>query len=71
MMETRSETPVAFEERMRAEAAAAGRTALEASLQRFTQEQRDAFWNAIGLYYSSRRHPGVDTTAVPPAATAA
>ncbi|KQQ31688.1 hypothetical protein ASF53_03080 [Methylobacterium sp. Leaf123] len=71
MMETRSESPVAFEERMRAEAAAAGRTALEASLQRFTHEQRDAFWNAIGLYYSNRRHPGADEAAAQPAVTAA
>ncbi|TFZ58131.1 hypothetical protein E4V01_12390 [Methylorubrum sp. Q1] len=71
MMETRSETPAAFEERMREEAAAAGRTALEASLQRFPQEQRDAFWNAIGLYYTSRRHPGADGAAVQLAATTA
>lgn len=71
MMETRSESPVAFEERMRAEAAAAGRTALEVSLQRFTLEQRDAFWNAIGLYYSNRRHPGADEATVLSAATGA
>ena len=71
MKETRSESSAAFDERMREEATAAGRTALEASLQRFTLEQRDAFWNAIGLYYSSRRHPGADEAAVQPAVTAA
>lgn len=53
----------AFDERMRAEAAAAGRAALETALLRFTHEQRDAFWNAIGLYYSSRRHPGAEESA--------
>jgi hypothetical protein len=66
MVETAS-----FDERMREEAAAAGRAALEASLQRFSHEQRDAFWNAIGLYYSTRRHPGADEAAVQAAATLA
>lgn len=50
----------AFDERLREEAAAAGRAALDTALQRFTTEQRDAFWNAIGLYYSTRRHPGAN-----------
>ena len=71
MVDANVELPGTFDERMREEAAAAGRAALEASLQRFTDKQRDAFWNAIGLYYSSRRHPGADAAAVPPAATAA
>ncbi len=50
----------AFDERLREEAAAAGRVALDTALLRFTHEQRDAFWNAIGLYYSTRRHPGAE-----------
>ncbi len=69
MVEANVESPVAFDERMREEAAAAGRAALEASLQRFTHEQRDAFWNAIGLYYSTRRHPGAEEAALQAAAT--
>ncbi len=69
MVEASAESPVAFDERMREEAAAAGRAALDASLQRFTLEQRDAFWNAIGLYYSTRRHPGADEAAVQAAVT--
>jgi hypothetical protein len=71
MVEANAESPGAFDERMREEAAAAGRAALEASLQRFTLEQRDAFWNAIGLYYSARRHPGAEEAARQPAATPA
>ena len=70
MVEANVESPGAFDERMREEAAAAGRAALEASLQRFTHEQRDAFWNAIGLYYSTRRHPGADEAAAQAAAMA-
>lgn len=58
----------AFDERMREEAAAAGRAALDTALQRFTTEQRDAFWNAIGLYYSTRRHPGANDAATVTAA---
>lgn len=69
MVEAGVDSPAAFDERMRDEAAAAGRAALEVSLQRFTHEQRDAFWNAIGLYYSSRRHPGADEAAAQPAVT--
>ncbi len=57
----------AFDERLREEAATAGRAALDAALQRFTAEQRDAFWNAIGLYYSTRRHPGANEAAATPA----
>lgn len=57
----------AFDERLREEAAAAGRASLETALQRFTAEQRDAFWNAIGLYYSTRRHPGANEPTAPPA----
>lgn len=71
MVDTGVDAPAAFDERMREEAAAAGRAALEASLQRFTHEQRDAFWNAIGLYYSTRRHPGADEAAAQPTVTAA
>ena len=53
----------------REEASRSGRAALEAALERFTPEQRDAFWNAIGLYYSTRRHPGADEKKdAPPAA---
>ena len=57
----------AFDERLREEAASAGRAALDAALLRFTVEQRDAFWNAIGLYYSTRRHPGANEAAAAPA----
>ncbi|MEH3119686.1 MAG: hypothetical protein PGN25_19430 [Methylorubrum populi] len=64
MSDTSAETPGAFDESMREEATAAGRAALEAALQRFTHEQRDAFWNAIGLYYSTRRHPGAGESPV-------
>ena len=71
MVEANAESPVAFDERMREEAAAAGRAALDVSLQRFTHEQRDAFWNAIGLYYSARRHPGADEAAMQTAAALA
>lgn len=63
--DTASSPPEAFDERLRDEAAKAGRAALDTALQRFTAEQRDAFWNAIGLYYSTRRHPGANETAVP------
>lgn len=63
MPEVAAEAPGAFDERLREEAAAAGRAALEAALQRFTTAQRDAFWNAIGLYYSTRRHPGAGEAA--------
>ncbi|GJE56827.1 MULTISPECIES: hypothetical protein [Methylobacterium] len=58
---------------LRDEASQSGRAALEASLEKFTPDVRDAFWNAIGLYYSSRRHPGADepkTDASPPAVAA-
>ena len=55
-----ADAAASFDERMREEAAAAGRASLENALLRFTHEQRDAFWNAIGLYYSTRRHPGAD-----------
>ncbi len=57
----------AFDERLREEAAVAGRAALDAALLRFTAEQRDAFWNAIGLYYSTRRHPGANDAVAAPA----
>ena len=46
------------EDEQRDEASRSGRAALEAALERYKLEQRDAFWNAIGLYYSTRRHPG-------------
>lgn len=65
--DTASASPEAFDERLREEAASAGRAALDAALQRFTTEQRDAFWNAIGLYYSTRRHPGANDAAAAPA----
>ncbi|WP_342152196.1 hypothetical protein [Methylorubrum sp. SB2] len=64
---TASPPPEAFDERLREEAASAGRAALDTALQRFTAEQRDAFWNAIGLYYSTRRHPGANDAAAAPA----
>lgn len=69
MVDANVELPGTFDERMREEAAAAGRAALEASLQRFTDTQRDAFWNAIGLYYSTRRHPGAEEAGLLAAAT--
>ncbi|WP_232630796.1 hypothetical protein [Methylobacterium sp. Leaf118] len=59
----------AFDERVREAAAAAGRASLETALQRFTTEQRDAFWNAIGLYYSTRRHPGANEALDQPSAS--
>ncbi|GAB6845580.1 hypothetical protein HNR00_001398 [Methylorubrum rhodinum] len=65
--DTAPTTSEAFDERLREEAATAGRAALDSALQRFTTEQRDAFWNAIGLYYSTRRHPGANDAAVAPA----
>ncbi|GEP09761.1 hypothetical protein [Methylobacterium gnaphalii] len=40
------------------EASELGRAALESCLEKFGPDVRDAFWNAIGLYYSTRRHPG-------------
>lgn len=52
-----------MDEASREEASRVGRESLEAALTRFTPEQRDAFWNAIGLYYSTRRHPGADEAA--------
>ncbi|MEE7458848.1 hypothetical protein MPAR168_11395 [Methylorubrum populi] len=70
MSDTSVESPSVFDERMREEAAAAGRVALETALTRFTVEQRDAFWNAIGLYYSTRRHPGAGEIAAPAATPA-
>lgn len=48
------------DEALRDEASRSGRAALEASLEKFAPDVRDAFWNAIGLYYSTRRHPGAD-----------
>ncbi|GLS42885.1 hypothetical protein [Methylobacterium brachythecii] len=42
------------------EASELGRAALEACLDKFAPDVRDAFWNAIGLYYSTRRHPGAE-----------
>lgn len=65
--ETASPSAEAFDERLREEAASAGRAALDAALLRFTAEQRDAFWNAIGLYYSTRRHPGANEVVAAPA----
>ncbi|GJE26817.1 hypothetical protein [Methylobacterium organophilum] len=53
-----SDSTAMMDERLRDEASKAGREALEAALQRFSREEREAFWNAIGLYYSGRRHPG-------------
>lgn len=55
-----SETIIVMDERLREEASRAGRAELDHALQRFTAPERDAFWNAIGLYYSSRRHPGAN-----------
>lgn len=69
MSDAATEPMGAFDERLREEAAAAGRASLETALQRFTTEQRDAFWNAIGLYYSTRRHPGANETHAPPSAS--
>lgn len=40
------------------EASELGRAALETCLEKFAPDVREAFWNAIGLYYSTRRHPG-------------
>lgn len=71
MSSTGVDAPDAFDEHMREEAAAAGRAALDAALQRFTLEQRDAFWHAIGLYYSTRRHPGAGESAAQAAAAPA
>lgn len=51
-----------FEELGPDEAAKAARAAIEIALQPFTPLQREQFWNAIGLYYSTRRHPGADET---------
>jgi hypothetical protein len=48
------------DEALRDEASRSGRAVLEASLEKFAPDVRDAFWNAIGLYYSTRRHPGAD-----------
>lgn len=55
-----------LDEKLRAEAASAGRAALETALERFSLADRDAFWNAIGLYYAQRRHPGADIPETPP-----
>ena len=49
------------------EAAEAARTAIEAALRQFTPAEREAFWNAIGLYYSTRRHPGAGDSKPQPA----
>lgn len=68
MSDARPESTTVFDEGMREAAAAAGRAALDAALQRFTAAQRDAFWNAIGLYYSTRRHPGAGEVAATAAA---
>ena len=42
------------------EAAKAARTVIDGALEQFTPTEREQFWNAIGLYYSTRRHPGQD-----------
>ena len=50
----------AIDKAIREEASRLGREALDAHLLKCTPEQRDAFWHAIGLYYSARRHPGAE-----------
>ena len=52
------------------EASELGRAALETCLEKFAPDVREAFWNAIGLYYSSRRHPGVEEPEAEPEAEA-
>ncbi|MCE4225118.1 hypothetical protein HCU64_15270 [Methylobacterium sp. C25] len=52
------------------EASELGRAALETCLEKFAPDVREAFWNAIGLYYSSRRHPGAEETKTEPEAEA-
>ncbi len=59
-----------LDERLREEAAIAGRAELEAALERFSLADRDAFWNAIGLYYSTRKHPGAEDPAARPSEAA-
>ncbi|MET0258436.1 MAG: hypothetical protein ABW179_07625 [Methylobacterium sp.] len=54
------ETTLPTDAALRDEASRSGRASLEASLEKFAPDVRDAFWNAIGLYYSTRRHPGAD-----------
>jgi len=55
-----AETTSMMDERLREEATRAGRAELDHALRRVTASEREAFWNAIGLYYSTRRHPGAD-----------
>lgn len=52
----------AADEAIREQASRLGREEIDTHLLRFTPEQRDAFWHAIGLYYGSRRHPGAEAT---------
>ena len=40
------------------EASRAGRAELEDALDRRTQEERDAFWKALDLYYAPREEDG-------------
>lgn len=55
-----SELAAAMHELGPEEAAHAARTVIESALEHFTPTEREQFWNAIGLYYSTRRHPGQD-----------
>lgn len=59
-----------IDEAIREEASKLGRAELDAHLLRCTPEQRDAFWHAIGLYYSTRRHAGADEAPSDPPSTA-
>ncbi len=45
------------------EAARTARATIEHALERFSEVQRQEFWTAIGLYYSTRRHPGAEEAA--------
>ena len=40
------------------DAARSARATIDTALEQFSPVQREQFWNAIGLYYSTRRHPG-------------
>ena len=53
------ETDKAHDELL-AKAARLAREVINAALSRFTAEQRDAFWKAVGLHYSARSHPGLN-----------
>lgn len=51
------------EELERNDAAQAAMAVIQSALERRTEEERGAFWNAVGIYYVSRKAPPESSTA--------